>query len=66
MGWNSWDAYGLTITEQQFRENVDVLAKTPPDTPGDRVPLMLQTLLAERFKLDKNTIRRLKWCWKRL
>ena len=25
MGWNSWDAYGLTITEQQFRANVDVL-----------------------------------------
>jgi alpha-galactosidase len=22
MGWNSWDAYGLTITEQQFRRNV--------------------------------------------
>ncbi len=27
MGWNSWDAYGLTITEQQFRDNVDVLSK---------------------------------------
>jgi alpha-galactosidase len=27
MGWNSWDAYGLTITEAQFRANVDVLAK---------------------------------------
>lgn len=25
MGWNSWDAYGLTITEPQFRANVDVL-----------------------------------------
>jgi alpha-galactosidase len=25
MGWNSWDAYGLTITEAQFRENVSVL-----------------------------------------
>ena len=25
MGWNSWDSYGLTITEQQFRDNVDVL-----------------------------------------
>jgi hypothetical protein len=22
MGWNSWDAYGLTITEEQFRANV--------------------------------------------
>lgn len=26
MGWNSWDAYGLTITEDQFRANVKVLA----------------------------------------
>jgi hypothetical protein len=25
MGWNSWDAYGLTITEAQFLANVDVL-----------------------------------------
>ena len=25
MGWNSWDAYGLTITEPQFRANVNVL-----------------------------------------
>jgi hypothetical protein len=25
MGWNSWDSYGLTITEQQFRDNVAVL-----------------------------------------
>jgi hypothetical protein len=27
MGWNSWDSYGLTITESQFRANVDVFAK---------------------------------------
>jgi alpha-galactosidase len=27
MGWNSWDSYGLTITEAQFRANVEVLAK---------------------------------------
>ncbi|MDR3745325.1 MAG: glycoside hydrolase family 27 protein [Acidobacteriaceae bacterium] len=26
MGWNSWDSYGLTITEQQFRANVKVEA----------------------------------------
>ena len=25
LGWNSWDSYGLTITEAQFRANVDVL-----------------------------------------
>ncbi len=25
MGWNSWDSYGLTVTETQFRANVDVL-----------------------------------------
>ena len=27
MGWNSWDSYGLTITEAQFRANVDVMVK---------------------------------------
>jgi len=27
MGWNSWDAYGLTITEEQFRGDVSALAK---------------------------------------
>lgn len=27
MGWNSWDAYGLTIDEAQFRANVAVQAK---------------------------------------
>jgi hypothetical protein len=26
MGWNSWDSYGLTINEAQFRANTDVLA----------------------------------------
>jgi len=26
MGWNSWDAYGLTITEEQFRANAKVEA----------------------------------------
>lgn len=25
MGWNSWDSYGLTVNEQQFRDNVVVL-----------------------------------------
>jgi len=25
MGWNSWDAYGLRITEAEFRANVEVL-----------------------------------------
>ena len=28
MGWNSWDSYGLTITEVQFQDNVGVLAQT--------------------------------------
>jgi hypothetical protein len=27
MGWNSWDAYGLTINESDFRANTAVLAK---------------------------------------
>ena len=26
MGWNSWDAYGLTIDEGQYRANVKILA----------------------------------------
>lgn len=30
MGWNSWDAYGFTIDEAQFRENVKVLASLKP------------------------------------
>jgi len=25
MGWNSWDSYGMTITEQEFKQNVDWL-----------------------------------------
>jgi uncharacterized protein (TIGR03435 family) len=32
-------------------ERYDIVAKIPADTPKDQVPLMLQTLLAERFKL---------------
>ena len=27
MGWNSWDAYGLTINEEQFKANTAVLAQ---------------------------------------
>lgn len=27
MGWNSWDSYGLTVNEAQFRANVDALVK---------------------------------------
>ncbi len=27
MGWNSWDSYGLTINESEFKSNVDWLAK---------------------------------------
>ena len=27
MGWNSWDSYGLTVTEQEFLDNAAVLAK---------------------------------------
>ena len=27
MGWNSWDSYGLTINEQEFKANADWLAK---------------------------------------
>ncbi len=27
MGWNSWDCYGLTINEQEFRSNADWMAQ---------------------------------------
>jgi len=27
MGWNSWDAYGLTITEAEYKANADWMAK---------------------------------------
>jgi hypothetical protein len=30
MGWNSWDAYGLAIDEDQFKANVTVLASLKP------------------------------------
>ncbi len=39
---------GPAWLDEQF---YDVAAKLPPGTPKDRVPAMLQTLLAERFKL---------------
>src|SRR5581483_8882617 len=30
MGWNSWDAYGLTISEADYRANTEVLASMHP------------------------------------
>ena len=30
MGWNSWDAYGLTVTEADFKANVEVLKSLQP------------------------------------
>ena len=27
MGWNSWDAYGLTINEADYKANASVLAE---------------------------------------
>jgi len=27
MGWNSWDSYGLSVTEQEFRANAEVMAQ---------------------------------------
>ena len=30
MGWNSWDAYGLTVTEAQFKANARLLASIRP------------------------------------
>jgi uncharacterized protein (TIGR03435 family) len=34
-----------------FTEKYDILAKTPDNTPKDRIPAMLQSLLAERLAL---------------
>jgi len=30
MGWNSWDAYGFTVTEAQFKANATLLGKMRP------------------------------------
>ncbi|MDP4228093.1 MAG: hypothetical protein Q8910_17170 [Bacteroidota bacterium] len=27
LGWNSWDIYGTTVTEQQVKEQADAMAK---------------------------------------
>ena len=27
LGWNSWDIYGTTVTEQQIKEQADAMAK---------------------------------------
>ncbi len=27
MGWNSWDSYGLSVTEQEFRANAEIMAQ---------------------------------------
>jgi uncharacterized protein (TIGR03435 family) len=32
-------------------DRYDIVAKLPPDTPREQIPLMLQTLLEDRFKL---------------
>jgi uncharacterized protein (TIGR03435 family) len=34
-----------------FTERYDIIAKAPDNTPKDQIPLMLQALLADRFKL---------------
>jgi uncharacterized protein (TIGR03435 family) len=49
-------AYGLNAYRVDgpswiFTERYDILAKAPDDTPKDQVPLMVQALLTERFKL---------------
>jgi uncharacterized protein (TIGR03435 family) len=51
-------AYGVTREFESgtgpasiWSERYDIQAKIPPNTPKNQVPLMLQTLLEERFKL---------------
>lgn len=43
--------YQVTGLDGFSGERYDIVAKLPPDTPREQVPLMLQNLLAERFKL---------------
>jgi uncharacterized protein (TIGR03435 family) len=40
-------------------ERFDIIAKAPPNTPEDTLRLMLQTLLAQRFKLEIHTEQKL-------
>jgi uncharacterized protein (TIGR03435 family) len=50
-------AFGLTFPGQiigpswVFNDRYDIVAKAPDNTPKSQIPLMLQTLLEERFKL---------------
>lgn len=43
--------YQITGPDWLNSERFDVIATKPPNTPAEQIPLMLQTLLAERFKL---------------
>lgn len=43
--------YQVTGLDDFGGDRYDVVATIPPNTPREQVPLMLQTLLAERFKL---------------
>ena len=50
-------AFGLTTAGQVagpswiFESRYDIVAKAPDNTPKERIPVMLQTLLVDRFKL---------------
>ena len=32
MGWNSWDCYGASVTEEEVRRNAEYMAKNLKDT----------------------------------
>jgi hypothetical protein len=38
MGWNSWDSYGFTIDEQQFRANLKVLRQLRAESSAAQAP----------------------------
>ncbi|MBZ5727500.1 MAG: TIGR03435 family protein [Acidobacteriia bacterium] len=44
--------YQVSGPEWLETEGYDVVAKLPPGTPKEQIPQMLQTLLAERFKVE--------------
>ena len=45
-------AFQITGPDWMSQQRFDVLAKMPEGATSDQVPAMLQTLLAERFKLE--------------
>jgi alpha-galactosidase len=48
MGWNSWDAYGTTVTEAEVKANADYMAKKLAKFGWSYVVVDIQWYGAER------------------